>query len=258
MTEGENHTIGGYVLNGFTTSSSSVPFQLYNSHENDNQYFFKRRTNEQSQNEHWFESTSSFVTSPLLHRTSSNSQSRSSPEPSWDTSISRSPSSSLTHSQQSSPHQGPVSPIRKKLFKVQQQSPFGQSESPSTSPYKLNQHHQQSFYRTDTFDSFHEQKRSYKPLRSLIFDDTRDKLFEAQAQYVEPEVEPFSDFEGTCKICCNNGFVRVCGYCEQIACGSCMYVCEDCNSLFCSFCTIPNYDERRERHFCVGCEQHRA
>ncbi|XP_029207708.2 uncharacterized protein [Acropora muricata] len=47
-----------------------------------------------------------------------------------------------------------------------------------------------------------------------------------------------------------------CSFCEKNSCANCSRYCENCAGVFCTLCSITNYDERFERCFCLGCSEH--
>lgn len=69
----------------------------------------------------------------------------------------------------------------------------------------------------------------------------------------EPEREPAFK----CQSCLQSksGMRVMCIFCERLSCTDCSRQCAHCAGIFCSLCSIANYDERCERYFCLGCSK---
>jgi len=61
-----------------------------------------------------------------------------------------------------------------------------------------------------------------------------------------------------CQSCLQSkfGVLVICVFCERHTCTDCSRQCALCAGIFCSLCSIANYDERYERYFCLGCSEH--
>eukprot|EP00051_Salpingoeca_urceolata_P031584 m.494793 g.494793 ORF g.494793 m.494793 type:complete len:243 (-) comp41802_c0_seq1:192-920(-) len=70
-------------------------------------------------------------------------------------------------------------------------------------------------------------------------------------------------FAGTCRGTCGQCFVCLgqgplgppCDFCEREACEACSRECAICQEIFCSFCSVVNFDERWDRVFCMACNE---
>eukprot|EP01135_Chromosphaera_perkinsii_P010585 Nk52_evm1s2177 gene=Nk52_evmTU1s2177 len=66
-----------------------------------------------------------------------------------------------------------------------------------------------------------------------------------------------SSNSGQMRICyvCNKASTECCNcyHCERNTCDNCMRNCSQCQNVFCSVCSIVNYDQRYDRVFCFSC-----
>ncbi|EGD74113.1 hypothetical protein PTSG_06123 [Salpingoeca rosetta] len=61
-----------------------------------------------------------------------------------------------------------------------------------------------------------------------------------------------------CRVCCHpNPVSRLlqCSFCDGPACAGCANACDGCHFHFCSLCCVANFDQQRDRYFCLSCLQ---
>jgi hypothetical protein len=51
----------------------------------------------------------------------------------------------------------------------------------------------------------------------------------------------------------NDNNVALCAFCEKAICSNCQITCEDCQQVFCSFCSTRDYTMNVERVVCLDC-----
>lgn len=58
-----------------------------------------------------------------------------------------------------------------------------------------------------------------------------------------------------CQSCLHSkcGLRVICAFCERSTCEDCSRQCLHCAGIFCSLCSIVNYDAKYERCYCLGC-----
>eukprot|EP00741_Cyanophora_paradoxa_P025200 tig00000350_g24325.t1 len=56
-----------------------------------------------------------------------------------------------------------------------------------------------------------------------------------------------------CGVCRERSEDAPCSYCSKRACEMCLRQCEHCQDVFCSECSVVNYDMAHDRLFCIGC-----
>ena len=64
----------------------------------------------------------------------------------------------------------------------------------------------------------------------------------------------FSSLRKACFICQSEAEETVpCDFCEHEVCDMCIRQCERCFGVFCSFCSTINYEQKKDRAFCLSC-----
>lgn len=88
-----------------------------------------------------------------------------------------------------------------------------------------------------------------------IYEKTLEALREGMDRYDNGEIEEETVKETvSCERCrqTKSGLAVTCAFCERKTCGDCRKQCAHCDKMFCSLCSVVNYDKKYERHFCLG------
>eukprot|EP00898_Chlorokybus_atmophyticus_P004251 jgi/Chlat1/4827/Chrsp31S04800 len=62
-----------------------------------------------------------------------------------------------------------------------------------------------------------------------------------------------SSAAGKCRLCEKGEPSAACAHCDRALCTKCYRFCDGCQQLYCSMCSIPNYDQPQDRAFCLDC-----
>ncbi len=109
--------------------------------------------------------------------------------------------------------------------------------------------------------SFQSSRKAPKRDMNVVYERTMQYLMAnaaGDARAAGADAEPVAAFvmRGPVSRCCVCEVSREstgCAYCERAACEFCVRQCDQCQDVFCSFCSTPNYDLRIDRMLCLSC-----
>ena len=93
-------------------------------------------------------------------------------------------------------------------------------------------------------------------LREMM-DKTRNLLVEGQQGYWNSNSPPPPAVVPAplqCFSCKSGDPSRSCHHCARYSCTPCSRVCVGCEEVFCSLCSVLNYDTPQTRESCLSCE----